>query len=148
MKTTALTLLAALCLTLTAMPALADADDDAIRQVIQKAYVEGIQTTGDAEAIRAGFDPQFIMFVPKDEGIEQMSIETWISRIEKSLAENPDRETPNVSAEIDVLDKSGNVAVARIKVTRNGKHVFTDYMSLYKREDGWKIVAKVYQVHR
>ncbi len=31
---------------------------------------------------------------------------------------------------------------------RDGKHVFTDYMSLYKVGDDWKIVGKIFHRHR
>jgi ketosteroid isomerase-like protein len=38
-------------------------------------------------------------------------------------------------------------AVARVEVHRDGKHIFTDYLSLYRFADGWKIVGKIFQSH-
>ena len=32
-------------------------------------------------------------------------------------------------------------------VFRDGKHVFSDYLSLYKFEDGWKIIGKIFYRH-
>ena len=43
------------------------------------------------------------------------------------------------------MDVTGKAAVARVELFRDGKHVFTDYLSLYQFADGWKIVAKIFQ---
>jgi hypothetical protein len=43
------------------------------------------------------------------------------------------------------VDITNNEAVARVEVHRDGKHIFTDYLSLYKFADGWKIVGKIFQ---
>ena len=43
------------------------------------------------------------------------------------------------------MDVTGKSAVARVEIHRDGKHVFTDYLSLYQFADGWKIVAKIFQ---
>ena len=33
------------------------------------------------------------------------------------------------------------------KPSHEGKHVYTDYLSLLKFDSGWRIVAKVYHSH-
>jgi hypothetical protein len=35
----------------------------------------------------------------------------------------------------------------RLELRRDGKHVFTDHLSLYRFADGWKIVSKTFQAH-
>jgi hypothetical protein len=45
------------------------------------------------------------------------------------------------------VDVTGNAAIAKIEVFKDSRHVYTDYMSLYKFKDGWKIVNKIYQKH-
>ena len=54
---------------------------------------------------------------------------------------------PAIKAEYAVVDVEGNAAVARVEIYRDGKHTFTDYLSLYKFPDGWKIVGKIFQSH-
>jgi hypothetical protein len=44
---------------------------------------------------------------------------------------------PNVSI-------SGAAAVAMVEILFDDKHVFTDYMSLYRFDNGWRIVAKIF----
>ncbi len=134
---------------LLAVPATAS-DKAEIQDVIQRAYIEGIHINGDSAAIRSGFHPSFVMFIQRDGEIRQVLIEDWISRIEESQKEAGDskEEKPKVKADIDVLDLVGAAAVARVRVHKDGKQVYTDFMSLYRFDDGWKIVAKTFHSHR
>ena len=52
-----------------------------------------------------------------------------------------------VRGDITVLDRAGNAAVAKVALFRGGKQIFTDYISLYKFADGWKLVAKTFHRH-
>jgi ketosteroid isomerase-like protein len=128
----------------TALPAIAG--DDGPIEVVQTAYVDGIHRNSDADAMRDGFHPEFIMFMQTDEGMKILTRDAWAARIEKAGAD-PDRKTYEISAEVEIVGQSGNAAVVKVELGRDGKHVFTDFLSLYKTPDGWKIVAKIYQRH-
>lgn len=126
-----------------------DGDDKAaIQQVIESAYVKGIHIDGDPEAIRQGFHPEFTMFINRDNKITKVKIEDWIQRIIEGKKKNPNPAPKNVTSKFSLVDYTGNAAVARIELYKDGKHNFTDYMALYKFSDGWKIVAKIFQSHR
>ncbi len=43
-----------------------------------------------------------------------------------------------------MIDITGTAAVVRLELFRDGVHVFTDYLSLYKFSEGWKIVSKIF----
>lgn len=115
-------------------------DAEAIRQVIASAYVEGLHMNGSRDAIRAGFHPGFVMKVLTGDGITDVTIEEWIARLP---AEGT---TPSHTVDHDIPDVgiSGVAAVAKVEILFDGRHVFTDYMSLYKFGDDWRIVAKVF----
>jgi ketosteroid isomerase-like protein len=115
-------------------------------EVVQSAYVDGIHRNADADAMRAGFDQTFVMFVNADEGVTTITRDDWAARIEKAGAD-PDREVPKIDAELEVVGHSGTAAVVKVELSRDGKHVFTDFLSLYETADGWKIVGKIYQRH-
>lgn len=125
------------------VPAVADAgnpDAEAIRRVITSAYVEGLHMNGSRDAIRAGFHPAFVMKVLTDDGITDVTIEEWIARLPAEGTPPPhtvDHAIPDVSV-------SGVAATAKVEVLFDGRHVFTDYMSLYKFGDDWRIVAKIF----
>lgn len=133
----------------TAALAQGTADDDAaIKEVVDRAYVQGVHVDGDGEKIRSGMHDSFVMLVRNGNEITSLTRDAWITRIEASRAKaNPDAKKPETKAEIDVLDRQGDTAVARVKLFRDGKQIFTDYISLYRFESGWKMVGKVFQRH-
>lgn len=133
-----------LSLVAAAVPVLAG-DSDPIA-VVQSAYVDGIHRNSDAAAMKAGFHEDFVMFVNADEGMMMVTRDDWAARIEKAGAD-PDRKTFEISADLEIVGQSGNAAVVKVELSRDGKHVYTDFLSLYKTPDGWKIIAKIYQRH-
>jgi ketosteroid isomerase-like protein len=135
---------AALVLSLVAAAAPTFAGDSDPIAVVQMAYVDGIHRNSDAAAMRAGFHEDFIMFVNADEGVMMVTRDDWAARIEKA-GSDPERKTYDISAEVETIGESGNAAVVKVELSRDGKHVFTDFLSLYKTPEGWKIIAKIYQ---
>ena len=53
-----------------------------------------------------------------------------------------------MTSDIPMVSVSGDAAVAKVMIYRDDKLIYSDYMSLYKFEDGWKIVAKIYFSHK
>ena len=137
--------LAALAALLLAGSALAtDGDVAAIEEVVVRAYVEGIHIDSDPEKIRSGFHADFIMFVNSDEGIRKVTRDGWIERIEQRNRAEPDRPRPEVGHEFTLVDVAGDAAVARVEIHRDGRHTFTDYLSLYRFPEGWRIIGKIF----
>ena len=131
-----------------AAAAAAQADEkSAVKAVIQSAYIEGVHVRGDASLMRAGFHPDFRMLVLRDGKMTAVTLDEWAGRIEARAKENPNAPPAPVTAEFTQIDVTGNAAVAKVDVYRSGKHTFTDYLSLYKFPDGWKIVGKIFQAH-
>jgi len=123
----------------------ADSDTDAVRAVVQSAYVEGVHANPDAARMRQGFHPDFRMLVLRDGKMTAVTLEDWIGRMEASRKQNPNAPKPTVRAEFPVVDVTANEAVVKVELYRDGKHAFTDYLLLYKFPDGWKIVSKIFQ---
>ncbi len=119
----------------------------AVKAVVQSAYVEGVHVKGDASLMRAGFHPDFRMLVLRDGKMTVVTLDEWAGRIEAKAKENPNAPPAPVTAEFTQIDVTGNAAVAKVDIYRSGKHTFTDYLSLYKFPDGWKIVGKIFQAH-
>lgn len=123
-----------------ASPDAANPDAEAVREVITSAYIEGLHMNGSREDIRAGFHPDFVMKVLSDDAIVDVTIEEWIARLPVE-GTSPDH---TVSHRIPNVDVSGVAATARVEVLFDGEHVFTDYVSLYRFSDGWRIVGKIF----
>jgi hypothetical protein len=124
-----------------------DVDKILIQKVIQESYVDGIQNRGNIETIRNGFDPGFDLLGVRDNKLTKLSIGDWIANIEKSMQENPNPPEHLTTVKFLNIDVTGISAVAKIELYRQDKLIFTDYLSLYKFEEGWKIVNKIYHRH-
>jgi hypothetical protein len=128
------------------MVAQAQTDEDAIKDVVTSAYINGIQNRGSVDDIRKGFHPSFNMLRFMENQIKPLPIEEWIANIEKSKASS-EPAPPKAEGKFVSVDVTGNAAVVKLDLSRNGKRTFTDYLVLYKFTEGWRIVSKTYYRH-
>lgn len=121
-------------------------DKEAIKKVIQSAYIDGLQNQGDIETIEKGFHPGFNLLVFRDNMVSEFPIYNWIEITNKRKEANPEGmpEDKKTTCEFEMIDVTGTAAMAKINLYKEGKHIYTDYLSLYKFQDGWKIVGKIY----
>ncbi len=122
-------------------------DAESIKDVINKAYVEGIHNKGDLKDTRNGFHPEFRMFALRNGAVSKVSINDWIQRIENSRKRNPNPPAQKAKAKFLSVDVTENVASVKLELHRGGKLLFTDYLFLYKIGNEWKIVSKAYNAH-
>jgi hypothetical protein len=124
----------------------ANSEATAIREVMDRSYVDGIQNLKGADAIRPGFWDGFEMLMLVDGQIEKLPLEQWIARVEGQIAQNiqPDN---RVRANYLNIDVTGTAASAGLELWRGDDKIFTDYFQLYKFDDGWKIVSKIFHRH-
>jgi len=119
-------------------------DEAAIIEAVDQAYVHGIHIERDTEKVRKGFHESFVMFVRTDEGVDHVTRDAWIERMEASKAKGDQGPRPKTTAKVSVLDQAGDAAIVKVDLFRDGKHTFTDYISVYRFDDGWKLVGKIY----
>lgn len=119
-------------------------DVDKIRGVIEMAYIEGIHTTQDREAVESGFHPDFNMLVLDGDELQKVTVDEWFDRIEGMKADNPDLWRGETEYEFHLIDVTGRAAVAKLEVHKSGMYFSTDYMLLYRFSDGWRIVSKIF----
>jgi hypothetical protein len=119
-------------------------DVEAIKRVIEKAYMEGIHRTQDRETVESGFHRDFRMLVLEDGELRKVSIDEWFDRIEGMKADNPEMWRGESRHDFHLVDVWGVAAVAKLDVYKNDEYFSTDYMLLYRFEDGWRIVSKVF----
>jgi hypothetical protein len=124
----------------------AGADRADVEAVVKTAYVDGVHAKGDPALMRQGFHPDFRMLTLRDGVMTPVTLEDWIARLEKGNRERTGPR-PAIRHEFTAVDVTGNAATVRLELYRDGKHTFTDYLSLYRFPDGWKIVSKTFQPH-
>jgi len=128
-----------------------DSEKESIKNVIISAYVEGIHNIGDLAKIDAGFHPGFdLLGVNKENSLTKFPIYTWKESVAKRIESGqlPRSEDKTITYNFPMIDITGTAAIAKIELFEGDKIIFTDYLSLYKIGDEWKIVSKIYHSHR
>lgn len=124
----------------------ADMEKDAVKGLIKSAYLNGAFNDLDTKSMAKGFHPVFEIHGVRDGELSQYPIADWIKSIEKRKA-SPDYKAEKWDYKFAYVDVTGVAASAKIELSKDGTHVYTDYLSLLKLKDGWKITDKVYVKH-
>jgi hypothetical protein len=120
---------------------------EAIRRVIEEGYIQGIHEEQDAAKVEWGFHPEFRMLVRKDAEIAKVSPEAFLEMMIGRRRDNPASFKEPLSFETPLIDIEGSAAIVRVEISRGGKHLFTDFILLYKFGEDWKIVSKIFHAH-
>lgn len=122
-------------------------DQQAIMNVIQTAYVEGLQNEGDLEKVDSGFHPGFeLLGIGNGTQMWKLPIYNWKETTANAVLEGkkPRKEDELVSVNFLSVDVAGTAASVKLEFYVGDKITYIDYLSLYKFEDGWKIVSKIF----
>ena len=120
-----------------------DAETEGVKNVVQEAYVQGVFVKRSEALVRSGFHPSFVMSVHAGDEIIQASLDMWLERLQ--LDDTPSGD--GVRTLFDRVDVTQNTAAVKLQVWINDVHTYTDYIGLYKFDDGWKIVNKIFAEH-
>ena len=118
-------------------------EDAAIRDVLQRCYVEGMYIKRDPDVLRSGLASTFVMQVCWEGELSNRTASEWLDRMK--LSGVPTKK--HIESQIKVLDVTGVAAVARVDIHVDSKHKYPDYFCLYKTDEGWKMVTKMFHVH-
>ena len=135
-------------LAFTNFPIKDDSSEAEIKELVSKSYIHGAFNELNPEAMVNGFHKEFAIFSSKGEELSRYEIEDWVAGVKKRQ-DSPDFDPKNNvwDSKFAIVDVTGNSAVAKVELSHDGKHVYTDYLSLLKFDTGWKIVAKIYTKH-
>lgn len=119
-----------------------------VKTLIETSYINGAFNDLNPDAMEKGFHKEFAIFSADGEELGKYPIDRWVESVRSR------KSSPNFNAadnqwehEFVSVDVTGNSAAAKVKLFKDGAHVYTDYLSLLKFDSGWKIVAKVYHQH-
>lgn len=117
---------------------------EAIKNVIEKHYLEILYGESSLDELPAGFHPEFQMFVLNNNTIDRRTLNVWMDKLRVNLAKRAPGTTQKYSWKFLFVDVTGFTAVAKIEI-RNGTEISaTDYLTLYKFDEGWKIMSKAF----
>lgn len=127
--------------------AFAQVEEEAVKNVVNSAYVGGIHNGGPVEDIRKGFHPTFAMLRQMENTVKPLPIEEWIANIEKARSSNAAPSTVKTEGKFVSVTVAGTAANVVLELYRGDKKIFTDNLLLYKFNEGWRIVSKTYFRH-
>ena len=132
----------------TYIPNTSEAEKSEVEQTVLNAYIHGAFNELNPDAMAEGFHPDFAIFSANGEMINKYPIAKWVEGVRKQKSKDDFDPAKNVwNHKFDIVDITGGSAVVKVELSKEGTHVYTDYLSLLKFESGWKIVAKVYHKH-
>ena len=124
------------------------AEKAAVQKVIQEAYADGLINTGNVDAARDGFHPGFAILGVRNNSLWKYPIYSWIESVEQRKEEGKIPPEEKVTFQYPLIDITGNAAIAKIEFFEGENLKYTDYLSLYKFEEGWRIVNKIFFEHK
>lgn len=123
-------------------------EESAVEQTVLKAYIHGAFNELNPDAMAEGFHRDFAIFSADGEEINKYPIAQWVEGVRKRKnKEGFDPMKNKWDHKFANVDITGGSAQVKVELSKDGTHVYTDYLSLLKFESGWKIVAKVYHKH-
>jgi ubiquinone/menaquinone biosynthesis C-methylase UbiE len=118
----------------------------AIEAIIQEAYIGGAYNKIDIETLKKGFHENFTWQGIHHDRLFTWTLRQWIILLNRQKWLRPDWNN-RTTAEIQVIGIEGNAAVAKVDIYNNQVHDLTDFLSVYKFSDGWKIMNKISHRH-
>ena len=119
-----------------------------VKDLVKTAYLHGAFNELNPDAMAAGFHDDFAIFSAKGEELSRYEIADWVAGVRKRKESSDFDPASNIwDYKFAIVDVTDGSAVAKVELSKDGKHIYTDYLSLLRFESGWKIVAKVYTKH-
>lgn len=142
-----LTFIVAVLFMFGALSADVKSDKAAIKELIQKCYIDGAFVKYDGDAMAKGFYKDFSIFTNSKGEVKRYPIKAWVENTKKKRAAGKSLGW-KLTWKLPVLDVTGDAAMAKIEIYKDGKILFTDYQGFYRLNGKWTIVAKIYQRHK
>jgi hypothetical protein len=127
----------------------ADSEKNEIEKVVKDCYFNGAFNGLDYRAMEKGFHGDFAIFSANGNELSRYEIADWVAGVKKrSNDPGYDKSEAQMDCRIASIDITGGAAAVKVEMSKNGKMIYTDYLSLLKFDEGWKIAAKVYHHHK
>ncbi len=123
----------------------AAADGEQVRGVVEASYCNGAYNALDAAVMARGVHPDFAILDADGDKLERYPLPDWMKAIELRKAKPGfDPASARRDCRLVAVDVTGHAAMVKAEIFRDGKILYTDYLSLLRFSRGWRIVSKVY----
>ncbi len=118
----------------------------AIVEIIKESYIAAAYNNIDIEILKKGFHESFTWQGMHHDRLFVWTLPQWIILLDREKWLRPDWNN-RTTAEIQVIGIEGNASVAKVDIYNNQVHDSTDFLSLYKLKEGWKITNRISHRH-
>ncbi len=119
-----------------------------IKKLLEEKYINAVANELNTHKMLEMFHSDFAIFTPNGTELSKFPLLEWKKVIDDYKADDGrDPSLRILTYEFVSVDVTGTAASVKIRLFRNGELIATDYISLLKFNDDWKIVAKVPYAH-
>jgi hypothetical protein len=117
-------------------------DQKQIVSLFENTYVEVMCKKGDPQILRKFFHPEFRMYTYYQGDITVRTLDEWIPKLESNRGKSKMNRW-NFSTVL----VTGTTALVKVEFFIDKEIQFTDFFSLYKLDDDWKVFTKTFHIH-
>ncbi len=119
----------------------------AIQKVIQASLVDGYLNNYDVEEIEKGIHREFRSMEVRNNSLSQRKYEDMLAFIKRVRPSHPNGRRVKVSVKFLMVDVIGNIGCAKVEFYDGPALHGTDFITLMRFDDGWKIIGAVAYEH-
>jgi len=122
----------------------------AVQKLVESTYVQVLYNGNkDLELLRRGFHEDFNMYVYYQEKLSKRTREEWIDKLIE-VRKRPKKATNkkrDYSWKFKRISVEGQTAMVVLEIKENKQLKYTDFLTLYKMENGWQVMTKLFSMH-
>jgi hypothetical protein len=119
------------------------AEKASIKEVIQDALVDGYLNKYDIEEMEKGIHPEFRIMEVRNNALSKRGYKDMLDYVERVKPSRPEGRRVKVTISILSVDVIGNIGCAKVEFYDGSVLHGTDFITLMKFDDGWKLVGSV-----
>ena len=114
----------------------------AIVELIEEAYIGAAYNRIDTDIVKKGFHESFTWQIMHHDRLFVVTLAQWEKLLNRDKWFRPEW-NDRTTAQIQVIGLEGNAASVKVDIYNNQVHELTEFLSLIKFSDGWKITNKI-----
>lgn len=121
----------------------ANAEKEEIKRVIQDALVDGYLNYYDIEEMKKGIHSEFRIMELRNNELSKRDFDALLDYARKVKPSRPEGRRVKVTVKFLMVDVIGSIGCAKVEFYVGPTLHGTDFITLMKFEDGWKMVGSV-----
>ena len=120
-------------------------EKETIKEIIQYSLIEGYLNEYDIPKIEKGIHPEFFIMEKQDGKIKKRTYSDMMAYVKKVKPQRPNGRRVKVTIKILSVDVVGEIGCAKVEFYVGPTLHGTDYISLMKFDNQWKLMASIAQ---